>query len=118
MTIGNGLQTLFFWREQGRECLHCHNLAIPPNIIFRDTGAADGYAIFLYNRFDDLPIIFSQSAPGLVVGSVDLHVLSEDGVDESGNGGVDVSKATDHQRDAVIQLAADVGLLAVDKCLR
>ena len=63
-------------------------------------------------------VLQSELSPDIVVGSIVVHVAEKHRIHKAGNGGVNVSEATDHQGDAVIQIAADVGLFAVGKCFR
>lgn len=85
MTIGNGLHTPGFWREQGGKCLHCHNLAIPPNRIFRDTG-------FAIIGIVDFPIIYSELAPDFDVVGILFQMLGEDSVGIAADGSATVAE--------------------------
>lgn len=98
---------------QGRECLHCHYLAILLILTdYPDTGVADGFAISTAlgqwsERFTN------QSEPAFIVGGVAVEMLVYDMLDEVADAVAGTAEESGDAFHAVKRVVADCNLMLV-----
>lgn len=98
---------------QGRECLHCHYLAILLFLTeYPDTGVAGGFAVFTAlgqwsERFTD------YSEPAFIVGSVAVEMLIDDVLDKVADAITGPAEESGSALDTVKCLIADCYLMLV-----